>query len=258
MGWKRKIESSNYILYEGRAEEVLPFLPEESVDCIVIDPPYNVGYQYNSYDDAMNEDDYFDWQMDVICKCERLLRRGGSLFYLHYPEFAARMFWEIPANCDLAQVEWINWIYNAHTGGSILRKASRAWLWMSKETPLINYEALVGEYKNPTDVRVQKLIEQGKAPRDYDWWYMEQVKNVSKEKTKHPCQIPRAMIARLIDATTHSGMTVLDPFCGSGTTLEVATLRGRLGIGIEVDPLYCAIVQERLKGVNPLFENVRS
>lgn len=255
-GWKQKLElGSDCTLYEGRAEEVLPLLPKESVDCIVIDPPYNVGYSYNSHNDSMDEDDYFAWQIEVICRCEWILKRGGSLFYLHYPEFAARMFWEIPAMCDLGQVEWINWVYNTHTSGDPLRKASRAWLWMAKEVPLINYDALAGEYKNPTDARVRKLIEAGKAPREYDWWQVEQVKNVSEEKTGHPCQVPRAMVAKLIDATTNSGMTVLDPFAGSGTTLEAAKLRGRKSIGIEVDTMYCTIIQERLQNAQPLFDS---
>lgn len=233
-------------LYCAKAEDVLPQLDDDGIDCVIIDPPYNIGYKYDNYNDSMDEDEYFYWQIEIVRRCEWILKRGGSLFYLHYPEFAARMFWEIPAACDLQQVEWINWIYNTHTSGDPLRKASRAWLWLAKEMPLINYDALSGEYKNQNDVRVRRLIEVGKLPRDYDWWQVEQVKNVSKEKTEHPCQLPCSMLAKLIKATTNKLMTILDPFAGSGTTLVAAKRLGRKAIGIEISEKYCEIAVKRL------------
>ena len=241
---KPYFEEDGIVIYNADCREVLPMLG--AVDLVLTDPPYNVGYSYDKCKDAMPEDEYFTWQLEVIKNCEELLKPNSSLFYLHYPEFAARMFWAIPAVCDLSQIEWITWVYNAHTSGSVLRKASRVWLWMGKCNPFINFEALQGEYRNATDKRVTKLIEQGRKPLDYDWWQVEQVKNVSPEKTQHPCQVPIAMVKRLIQASCKKGI-VLDPFMGSGTTLVAAKDLGIRAIGIEISEIYCEIAANRLR-----------
>lgn len=233
-------------IYNGDCTLLLPTLPDESVDLVLTDPPYNVGYSYDAFKDELPDDEYLSWQLSIIEEVARLMKRGASLLYLHYPEFAARMYWAVPEVCDLQQEEWITWVYNTHTSGNPLRKASRAWIWLSKETPKMNKDALAGEYRNPDDKRVKKLIEQGKRPTGYDWWLMEQVKNVSDEKTEHPCQVPLEMVKRLILATTNEGDTVFDPFLGSGTTALAAKETGRKFIGCELSSQYCQIATRRL------------
>ena len=86
------------------------------------------------------------------------------------------------------------------------------------------------------DPRVKKLIESGKTGTNlYNWWEINLVKNVSKDKESYVNQIPREVLRRLILATTDKRNIVLDPMCGTGSTLLAARDEGRSGIGIDIN-----------------------
>ena len=72
------------------------------------------------------------------------------------------------------------------------------------------------------------------------------MKNVSKEKTAHPCQIPEEVIRRIILTTAKPGDTIIDVFAGSGTTLKVANELRFDTIGYETDEFYCDIMADRV------------
>ena len=82
--------------------------------------------------------------------------------------------------------------------------------------------------------------------RGYDWWEINQVKNVSK-KHKHSCPIPEQVAEKIILSTTNKGDLIIDPFCGSGTIISVAKRLNRNFIGIEISSEYCKIARDRLK-----------
>ena len=212
---------------------------------MISDSPYNIGYGYNTYNDRMPWDSYLDWQEEVLVAAKEALKADANILYLNYPETAAEMWVRLRRYYD--QIEWITWIYHTHTGGKPLRRATRAWLWLAQGKPYIGDEALRGEYRNPNDKRIQERIAMGLRPIDCDWWLCEQVKNVSKEKTPHPCQLPVEMVERLVRMTCPLGGTVIDPFAGSGTTGEACIRSGRRFIGIESDPEYFRIAVERMK-----------
>lgn len=79
-----------------------------------------------------------------------------------------------------------------------------------------------------------------------DVWDLSIVAPVAKERTGYPTQKPEALLERLILATTDEGDTVLDPYCGSGTTLAVASRLGRHAIGIDSSEVAIATVRKRL------------
>ena len=86
---------------------------------------------------------------------------------------------------------------------------------------------------------------EGKSARLYDWWHIEQVKNVSKEKTGHPCQMPIEVMKRVIGILPED-YTIVDPFMGSGTTGVACKLLNRKFIGIEMDEKYFEISKQRI------------
>jgi site-specific DNA-methyltransferase (adenine-specific) len=91
-------------------------------------------------------------------------------------------------------------------------------------------------------------IAEGKTgAKIYDWWEINQVKNVSKEKTEHPCQIPEEIIRRIILITAETNETIIDVFGGSGTTSKVANDLGYNTISYEIDKKYISIINNRLK-----------
>lgn len=210
-------------------------IPNETVQLFVLDPPYNVGYGYNTFKDRKKQSDYITEQVDILRQCNEKLKDGGSIFYLNYPENAA----DVWANINfMNRFEWITWIYNVHSSGSPVRKASRAWLWLSKGDPLIHKDAFSSEYQNPTDKRVMERIKAGHKPSDYDWWQIQQVKNVSKEKRDHPCQLPEKMVEKIILGSSDPGDLVCDVYSGSGTTAVASIKNGRRFDGCDMDKKY--------------------
>jgi DNA modification methylase len=101
-------------------------------------------------------------------------------------------------------------------------------------------------YKNPNDKRIKQRIAEGKTgAKLYDWWNINQVKNVSKEKTGHPCQMPLDVMKNIIGILP-SDAVIVDPFMGSGTTGAACVALGRFFIGIEQDKEYFEIAKHRL------------
>ena len=102
-----------------------------------------------------------------------------------------------------------------------------------------DFRKVLQPYKNLNDKRIQKRISEGKTgAKLYDWWEVNQVKNVSKEKTEHPCQIPEEIIKRIIQTTAKDGDIIIDVFGGSGTTSKVANDLGFETISYEIDENY--------------------
>lgn len=81
--------------------------------------------------------------------------------------------------------------------------------------------------------------------RLYDWWNVNQVKNVSKAKTKHPCQMPLEIMKNIIGILPQ-GSVIIDPFMGSGTTAEACIDLGYDFVGVEIDAEYFGISRERI------------
>lgn len=210
------------------------------------DPPYNIGFTYDTYRDDLPEWEYRKSQLDLAGQAAILLKPGGSFWWLNFPEKAA-WFWEgVPGSTtQLHQVDWLTWVYHPlNAGGTHLRRAHRAWLWFAKGEPTLTGE-FTGSYQNITDPRIMRRLTNGEAPRARDWWEDEQVKNVSLEKTGHPCQLPIEMVRWLL-APFPRGL-VVDPFAGSGTTLRAAKDLGMQAIGCEVSEAYCEMAVQRLR-----------
>jgi len=209
-------------IYHGDCRDILPQLER---GLMVTDPPYNMGYHYDVYHDALEAPEYWAFLFDVL---------RMPLIVIHYPEYLfplAKHFVRTPNKV-------IAWVYHANTP-----KQWRTVAWFGL-TPDLSLDSQ--SYRNPLDKRVSALMEQGRQARLYDWWVIEQVKNVSTEKTGHPCQIPTALMMRALRVTPFDG-PVIDPFCGSGTTLLAAQTLGRRAIGIEASERYCEIAANRLR-----------
>nr|PZN17910.1 MAG: hypothetical protein DIU78_23705 [Pseudomonadota bacterium] len=82
-----------------------------------------------------------------------------------------------------------------------------------------------------------------------DVWDISIVAPVARERTGYPTQKPEALLERLVEACTYPGDLVLDPYCGSGTTLAVCARLGRDAIGIDRSPLALEITRERLRAL---------
>tara|TARA_R100000995_G_C3462104_1_gene113699 strand:+ start:429 stop:1079 length:651 start_codon:yes stop_codon:yes gene_type:complete len=201
-------------------------------DCIVpkgltiTDPPYNQGYHYNGYKDRISEDDYIDLLSKIPTPC----------VIIHYPEETINL---LPKALKVKCEQVVCWVYNSNTG-----KQSRLISWWGCKP---DFRKVRQPYKNLNDKRIQKRIAEGKTgAKLYDWWNINQVKNVSKEKTEHPCQIPEELISKIIKTTAKENQIIIDVFAGSGTTSKVAYDLGYNTISYEIDNKYCKIINKRI------------
>ena len=191
----------------------------------ITDPPYNQGYAYNNYKDKLSKKDYIELLSKIPTPC----------LIIHYPEETINLLPKaIKENCE----QVVCWVYNSNTG-----KQSRIISWWGCKP---NFKKVTQPYKNLNDKRIQKRIAEGKTgAKLYDWWNINQVKNVSKEKTEHPCQIPEKVIENIILTTASKDDLIIDVFAGSGTTGIVAEKLGYKSIMYEIDRDYCKIIEKR-------------
>jgi len=237
------LEKYRYAIIVADCNEVLPRLPK-IFKTAILDPPYNINYKYNTYKDALEQDEYLAWQDRCLSQTMEALLADGTLFYINYPEVIAELYSRVKNKHHIRDI--IAWVYHVHgtSRATGLRRAFRLLLWLCKD-PNSEY-AFYGEYRNPEDRRIQQRLAEGQQPLELDWWLIEQVKNVSEEKTSHPCQIPEALLKKIILAVTKPNDIVLDPFAGSGSTGAAALYLGRQFVGIEIDPVYAGIAANRM------------
>jgi DNA modification methylase len=141
-------------------------------------------------------------------------------------------------------------VYNTNVGHSPnrLTTAHRSILHCRKSKDNKFYKDNIAEpYKNPNDRRIlQNIFNGSKGRMPYSWLYYDLVKNVSKEKTFHACQIPQKLTEVLVKSCTMPGDSVLILFGGSGSEIEVCKKLKRQYISAEIDEKYYKMILDRL------------
>lgn len=200
---------------------------------LVSDPPFNINYKYDKYKDKMAEEDYY-----------LMLKYFFSAFpcvVIHYPEQLYKLSFII----NKIPEKVISWVYNSNTA-----KQHRDIGFFDIKPDM---KKVKQPYKNPNDKRIKQRIEKGIiGGKLYDWWNVNQVKNVSKEKTSHPCQMPLKVMKNIIGILPDDCL-IIDPFMGTGTTgiavIEMNKEQGvnRKFIGIELSKDYFDIATKRIE-----------
>jgi len=229
---------------------VLKQLPDGSIDMVYGDPDYNVGIKYGDKSYTRNFDEYIEWYIDLARESLRVLKDTGNMFFINYPKQNAYLLVEyLDSACY--EVSDCAWVYNTNVGHSPKRftTAHRSILHCRKTSRNNFYKNNVAvPYENPNDRRIlQNLANGSKGRMPYDWLYFNLVKNVSKEKTFHACQIPQKLSEVLIKSCTMPNDVVLILFGGSGSEIEVAKRLGRHFISAEIDKKYYDVIMDRLK-----------
>jgi DNA modification methylase len=222
---KAYYETNRGKLYCGDCLDILPEISE--VDLVVTDPPYNVGYKYDRYKDNLTNDEYVNLFFPY--------KEIKSVF-IHYPEdmieyvcFALGT----PQKC-------VSWVYNSN-----IPRQHRMIAWFNCKP---DFSKVKQPYKNLNDKRIIELIENGNEGTSiYDWWEYQQVKNVSEDKTEHPCQIPVKVFENIILTTSNENNIVLDPFMGGGSLAVACEKNNRNWIGCEISEKYCEIAAKRIE-----------
>lgn len=224
-------------------------MEDASVDLIVTDPPFNIGKNYGDYKDRLKRADYITWCQEWLTHCVRIMREGAALYLVNYPENNAYLMPFLDERLTFKR--WMTWHYPTNTGVSktnFTRSQHSILFYIKGENPLcFNKHDIAVPYKNPTDKRIAQLIANGSPGRTpYDVFEFNIVKNVSKDKTEHPCQLPINLVKLFIKASSQPGHLVFDPFGGSFTTAVAAKELGRNSLSIELSKHFCDMGGERL------------
>jgi site-specific DNA-methyltransferase (adenine-specific) len=245
---------------EGDCREILESLPEESVDLIFADPPYNLQLRDELWRpnqtrvDAVDADwdqfssfaEYDRFTREWLNACRRVLKRTGTLWVIGTYHNVYRVgtilqdlnFWL------LNDVAWIKFNPMPNFRGVRFTNAHETLLWAQKERGApytFNYRAMK-EFNDGVQMRSD--------------WHLPICSGSERLKVNghkaHPTQKPEALLYRVLLSSSQSGDIVLDPFFGTGTTGAVAVRLHRHFIGIERVPFYVELARERIAQVRQM------
>jgi site-specific DNA-methyltransferase (adenine-specific) len=259
------------ILLEGDCLESLASLPDGCAHLAFADPPFNIGYDYDTYDDRRPAEDYLAWSKRWMAEIVRVLRPDGTFWLAIGDEYAAELKVLATRELGLTCRSWVVWYYTFGVNCRQKFSRSHAHIFQFVRDPAaftFNTEAIrvpsarelvYGDRRaNPKGrlpddtwiLRPQDLPEGFSA--DGDTWYFPRVCGTFKERSGwHGCQMPEQLLGRIIRASSNPADLVIDPFAGSGTTLAVASKLGRRYVGCELSPQYAARIRERLGAAQP-------
>jgi len=234
-----------YQLYNQDCLEWMRAQLSNSIDTIIFSPPYNKkglrggtrtstniwtgsNIDYAVYDDNMPEEQYQEWQIEIVNECYRIIKPTGSIFYQHKIR-----------NWDRKGIHPMRWL--AKTQAQFYQEI----IWHRRSTM-----AMDERYLFSTTERIywfckdKPAVYKQQVPEIYrsDVWDIAPARN-----NKHPAPFPQQLAENCILLTTKPGDCVYDPFAGSGTTLAAAKQLGRISIGTDIDAAYITLAHARLQ-----------
>jgi site-specific DNA-methyltransferase (adenine-specific) len=244
----------NNIILHGDCLRHLQSIPSDSIDMTFADPPFNLNKKYNSYRDRKGLDAYLNWCEQWLNEMVRITKPTGSIFVHNIPKWLTYYASFLNNIADFKH--WIAWDAMSTPLGKSLMPTHYGILYYAKDKQFNKFYELRHPHKRCRKCNVLLKDYGGKkaglhpfGPLVSDVWTdLHRIKH-AKNRDEHPCQLPETVLERLILMTTDEHDIVLDPFAGTGTTLVAAKRLGRHYIGIELDPQYVAIAQEKLDHV---------
>ncbi|OHB63957.1 MAG: hypothetical protein A2Y77_10135 [Planctomycetes bacterium RBG_13_62_9] len=240
-------ELRNQILC-GDCVEILRQVESPFADLIFADPPFNIGYKYDQYHDQKASEKYLAWTRDWIGACVGVLQPHGSFYIAIGDDYAAQIKLILEDELGLIMRNWVIWHYTF--GQQTKNKFARAHthiLYFVRDAKnfVFNDEAVRVISDRQKKYRDKRANPAGKMPDDV-WNEYPRVCGTFRERTGFPCQMPESLLARIIRTSSHEGDWVLDPFCGSGTTVTVAHKLNRRYTSIDISEAYVAAARERI------------
>ncbi len=256
-------------LHIGDCVDFMRQLPEGSVDLAFADPPFNIGYDYDVYDDQREDSEYLNWCRDWLSEVVRVLKADGTFWLAIGDEYAAELKVLMQRELGLICRSWVVWYYTFGVNCKYKFSRSHAHLFhMVKSIDGCTFN--VDQIRVPSARQLvygdKRANPKGRLPddtwilrpqdlptgfgADEDTWYFPRVAGTFNERAGfHGCQMPEQLLGRIIRACSCPDDVVFDPFGGSGTTLVVAKKLGRRFLGCELSEEYGDRIRERLSRV---------
>lgn len=246
-------------IIQGDCLDILRQIPDESVDLIFADPPFNMNKAYKD-----NRANYREWVGKWISECFRVLKSTGSFYHM---TLTRHLEWKLPLMAAhgifINLISWRN-VSSAHNKRTFWPEYQPIMLYGKSENYTFNtyvetdmnllasatHESTMfrwGEYN--TERRGQLKDRWDFIPFVYagSITHPEAILEPGTNKKAHPCQMPLKLATRAIFFSTNHGDIVIDPFSGIGTTAVAAIKAGRRYIAIEIERKFCRLAEERIE-----------
>ena len=252
-------------IHQGDCIRGMKKLPDDSVHLAFADPPFNIGYDYDEYDDRLEAEKYVAWSQQWMREVYRVLNPDGSFWLAIGDEYAAELKLEAQ-KVGFQPRNWVVWYYTfgVHCKTKFTRSHAHLFYFVKDPkhftfdrhaiaVPSARQLVYSDSRANPTGrspddtwiLRPQDCVD-GFTP-DEDTWYFPRVAGTFKERAGfHGCQMPEQLLGRIIRACSNPDDIVLDPFSGSSTTLTVAKKLGRKFLGFELSKEYAKLGRKRI------------
>lgn len=252
------MDKTIHTLVNGDARDI-SFIPEESVHLIVTSPPYWTLKRYNETEGQLGHvEDYERFLLElskVWAEAYRVLVPGGRLVCvvgdvcLSRRRFGRHVVMPLHADIcvicrrlgfdNLNPIIWhkiSNANYEVSNGSSFLGKPYEPNAIIKNDIEFILMQRKPGGYRQPTES--QRELSRISKPEHEEWF--QQIWRLTGASTReHPAPFPVDLAYRLVRMFSFAGDTVLDPFCGTGSTIIASARCGRDSIGVEIDADYC-------------------
>jgi DNA modification methylase len=271
------MELETNVIYCGDCLKQLEKIPSESIDLIYIDPPFSSNRNYVAFwneqekrhfeDRFENVRAYIDYMKPRVEQLYRVLKTTGS-FYYHCDYHASHYIKVMLDRDDLFGYNnfrnEIIWHYRRWTGkAKKFQRLHDTILFYTKSDDYTFNELIIPYTEGSVERKLGGVLHrfkdneepflvsdkslQAKGVPANDVFIIPFVAPSAKERLGYPTQKPEALLDRIIEASSDEGDTVLDAFCGCGTTLVVAQREKRKWIGIDISPTACRVMAKRLE-----------
>ncbi len=237
---------------EGDALELFKGLPDNSIDLLIADPPYNLGKDYGNNHDLKKFDEYLEFSREWLTEAFRVLKPTGTIYVFMGVRFISYLYDIMDRGLQMYFNSWICWHYTQGMGKKIG--------FSPRHDDILMFNKSKKYIFNLDGVRVpQKYYRtrnnmRGANPGDV--WKFSHVHYCNENRQNHPTQKPEGLIERMVLASSNEADTILDPFFGSGTTLRVCQQLNRSCIGFELNPEYVTMTEERLSKPFTAFDSI--
>lgn len=255
-----------HALHCGDCLDILPRLPEASVDVVVTSPPYNLNLAYGRYQDRRSEGDYLAWMVAVGAAIRRVLKPDGS-FFLNISGSSSEPWLPFELIVRLRplfalqnHIVWVKAIatgadsvghYKPVSGKRFLHHMHEHVFHLTRDGNVPLDRLAIGvPFKDKSNI-ARRGHPQDLRCRGNTWFIPYETVQTRAAKFHHPGSFPVELPRWCIRVHGRAGAVVLDPFLGVGSTLIAAAREGARGIGIDIDPDYLAIAARRLAAESP-------
>ena len=235
----------------GDSEEILHKLPPNCIDLVFTSPPYNFGLGYDTLEDGIDWNNYFEKLFAIFKECIRVVKYGGRIIVNIQPLYSDY----IPSHHIISnffiqnkliwkgEILWEKHNYNCKY---------TAWgSWKSPSNPYLKYTWEFLEIFCKGEMKKTGLKENIDITGDeFKKWVLAEWSVAPERKMKnygHPAMFPEELVRRALKLFSYKNDIILDPFNGAGTTTVVAKKLGRKFLGIDISEKYCEIAKKRLE-----------